>query len=194
MARKGILVSDPIVQRTSRAQWIWEYLAIQKRELTEHELQVKTMRRVMVHVLGLDLAAPLDDQGKPKPRETWTQDEHDSFVPAVFLMGNHHLAAKYFKRFQESQPDNNATGVTDDAAYDELVRKMAEEDGDMVPIIDDPLANVDLNQVVREKEAAALGIKLVDSPPTGTVKVSQAPKKKVVRRAVVSSIGEPTDG
>lgn len=175
MARKGILVSDPQVQRTSPAQWLWDYITLHKKEQDDRIFWVKTLKDVLVSVLGLKVPV-LDETGHPKPEDTLTEQEKESFVPYIYLGGNTQLLQKYFEKCQEPAAPNNPD---EDAAYEELQRKMADAEGDMVPL-DDPFVNIKPAEIVRRNDHKALGIIMVndrDEPITSEVKISEAPPK-----------------
>jgi hypothetical protein len=177
----------------SEAQWIYEYHALHKKETEDRKFHIDTLKNVLISVLGLRVP-PLNEDGTPKPKEDMTDEDRESFVPLIFLAGNHHLLKKYFEKFPEegSQPN-----PAQDAAFDELSRRMAEDDGDMVPIID-PYAGKTWEQVketILKKQHDTLGVVTVDAegtPVTKPVNIPQEPSKSKVRHTV--SFEDPDAG
>lgn len=174
MARKGILVSDPSVARMTRAQWTWEYMALLKREEEERKFNVKSMKAVLVNVLGLNLAKELDENGKPITWEKMTEEQREAFVPAVMLMGNHRLMGPYVDKINAGAIDDIEQGVTHDIPVDEFEKQsqaMMSDDGDMAPI--DPFAGRNLMDEIQRARLEKLGVKTLEGPPSKGVKVKR---------------------
>lgn len=162
MARKGILVTDPTVAQMSRSQWVWEYMAIRKREDGEQKFQVKAMKAVLINVMGLNLAPILDDLGHPIPMDKLTEEQKESFVPMVMLAGNHHMMEGYVKQINKAREAIDSLGESKHSVPEEEFEKQAKilmEDGDMTPY--DPFINTSTNQ----QELENMGIKTIEDIP-----------------------------
>jgi hypothetical protein len=162
MARKGVFVTDPQVQRLSRAQWIWEFRALKKRERDEN----KAFKKTLVSVLGLDVIPPLDKDGNIKADKDLTKEDEDWFMPMILLSANHHLAGPYFKKIKEHL-DSKEMGLSDDSKSDEEFERFSKAlmtgdvPSDMEPIISE-ITNVDKNRQIRntilEQDMRAAGV------------------------------------
>ena len=159
LARKGILVSDPQVKRTSRAQWIWEYISLVKKDKDEREFYSKTLKNTLISVLGLNILPPLGEDGMPKLAEELTEADKDFFTPAAFIMGNHHLLKGILERMPSGEPpdmsDVTAPDDMDAMLREEFTRPQTSEEAASV-------ANM-LNKVMVQKSIDA-GVKIVTAP------------------------------
>lgn len=105
MARKGVLLSDPSVRTMTEAQWHFEYHALQAREKRTFETvtQVfdaffKSMRALLVRVLGLDLVRTWRQLGVSDRAEREKLKSEIPFVPLVHLVGDAERINEWVKK------------------------------------------------------------------------------------------------
>jgi hypothetical protein len=146
------------------AEWLFEFEALKRKEKMEVEAQVelfkvsaKTLRETLVHVLGLHLFVP-------KATPTTDDDGSTLFMPAVFLLGNHHLLSAHFK---EKEKEADAEAAMNDEAFEAFSAKLAAGDySDLAPIhVEGPDSywNTAMGKAALEK----LGVRprAADAPP-----------------------------
>jgi len=133
MARKGVLITDPSVRDMSPSRWMFEYIALAKKEREEREFNIRALRNVLVSTLGLNLLRPEDSNGNPKRPEDMTEEDRESFLPLSVWMGNEGLL-KAVKEQQEVL-DITADLPPTDSTYEAMVAAIDAADGDIEPII-----------------------------------------------------------
>lgn len=138
MARKGVLVNSPDVQSMTTTQWLFEYLALKRKERETFELSFKALKAILISVMGLNAVRPEDDKGAPKSYDSMTEDEREAFLPLIAWVGRPELL-KMVKEQMETEANINQTEDTDDT-YNKLIEQIDAADGDMtavLPIIKD---------------------------------------------------------
>lgn len=157
MARKGVLINHPDVQRMSTAQWLFEYHSLIKAEHHRFETFFKVFKGMMVGLLGLNAIKPEDEKGQVKRIEDMTVDEKESFLPLVHWIGRPEMMKIVGEQIEQglepmSSPDKN---------YEALVAAIDAAEGDAEPIIEQ-LHNVDLAKIPKnpraDQQAKQLGI------------------------------------
>lgn len=135
MARKGVVINDPSVQSMTAMQWFFEYYALRRKEREQNQLLqglVMAGRKLAVKLLGLDLQSYVE--GAP---------ESDDFIPLSLLVGQPEVLRAVMEQAEE-EADGYAAGNDDD--FDAMSKQLMEassgmkaDDGDMIPIISEPL-------------------------------------------------------
>lgn len=161
MARKGLLVSDPTVRAMTRAQWLFEYHALQEKEEKETERFLKGFKGILVNVLGLNLKSNAANKHL-SPNERFEADLNE-YTPLILLAGNHHLLNKHFEEINEATGLGDTTGqsTVPDDQFEEQARAIMD---DMEPI-DIPMAKMDVTDILRGIDHRSLSIKEIDQPP-----------------------------
>lgn len=166
LARKGVLISNQDVQKMRPAQWLFEYAALRDRENDQHELitaVVKQAKRLLVSMLGLDLAAQM--VGGEDTTQLTGEDDDAPIVPLALLTGNPEMINHIMETLKKEKSES--TDIAD-AEFDALSAKLAKGDiGDLDPIIFGPVdESVFKNAYVRSDEykqaMTALGVKIRD--------------------------------
>lgn len=156
MARKGILVTDPSVRKMTRAQWIFEYLALRERESEERKFHVDSLRRILIYVMGLSAVIP----GNEDP---------DKFVPLIVLAGNHHLMHGYAKSMGvDMTPDEDGTTSISDQDWEKMSQRMA---AGMEPIEDNPFDDISARELLDREDKKILGVQEVDELPSPNAEI-----------------------
>lgn len=131
MARKGILLSNPDVSKMSPSQWLFEYHSLVEKERNIFDLSFKTLKQLMIHLMGLNAIRPEDGTGRPKTTADMTKEEREAFLPLIAWIGHPEM----LKQVQDQLDYDNAVRRSeDDDRYEQLVSAIDELDGDMTPI------------------------------------------------------------
>lgn len=134
LARKGVLVSSPDVQRMTPTQWAYEYYIIKKMEAEKIELIVKIAKAILVNILGLNLLRPTNEHGVPKSYDEMTQEEKDSFMPLVAWVAHPELLKTVKEQFEfEKHCESAMSDVSKE--YEDLVARIDENPYDMDAIL-----------------------------------------------------------
>ena len=160
MARKGLLVSDQTVRSMTRAQWLFEYHGLLKKEEEETERTFKGMKAILINVLGLNLKSSEKNKDL-SPVERFEADLND-FTPLVLLAGNHHLLKQYFKDADGGFGDDlTGQSKVSDEEFEEQSKAMLD---DMEPI-DVPIARMSVNDIQQSIDNKGLDVQDLDGPP-----------------------------
>lgn len=137
-------MSDPSVRAMTDAEWVFEAEALRRKEQAENDMQLATfkanarvLRETLIGVLGLHIFAPKDAGGEADVAVDETPGDGaeakvPSFMPAVFLFGNHHLLAK---QIEQKQEEGFATDAMNDEAFEAFSQKLAQGDfSDLDPV------------------------------------------------------------
>lgn len=124
-------MSDPSVAQMTYAQWMFEALALKKREADEAEVTSslisafsRILRETLIGVLGLGLVKPKPD-AKP--------EDGTAFVPASFIMGRPEMLKHFLEDMKKEEKTEDALN---DEAFEAFSAKLAKGDvGDMDPLI-----------------------------------------------------------
>jgi hypothetical protein len=131
----------------TKAQWVFEYLALLDREREDRTFNIKALRTIIVHTFGLDI-----------PNKLRGDEDTEAFTPLVMMAGNHHLLKTLIDEAKKSKDDNLSTdSVISDREYEEQLKRM--EDG-MEPIEGDPFANQPIKELLNKRDAQLLGVKV----------------------------------
>lgn len=188
------------------AQWVFEFKALQKKEEDEFNVQaeiLKTSARIfrdtLVSVLGLNQLVPESPKSDDAAAAAKRDDAGLPFVPAAFVMGNHHLLAHYI---EEQKKAADAERAMSDTAFDEFSKRLASGDvGDMNPLLlgERPdgrhISDVHAEEAVKELLAAMgvkqrpasapavahFGLKPKDSSGGGGVQISLEDEERLVQ-------------
>lgn len=136
-------------------QWMFEYYSLRKKEKEDVDLVVdvmKSFRKMLVNVLGLDL---MKDSGN--------KDEN-TFMPLSLMVGRREVVDSIIDKIKKEE---QIAAALNDKDFDSLSKNMAEDTGDMEPIITIPSEAdiIEMNKKERERQLKTLNIKLVDSIP-----------------------------
>lgn len=129
-------------------QWLFEYHILQEKEKQESELTVatiKTCRKVLANLLGLDLMQ---------------DDDEDVYMPLIMMVARREVIESILEKFEK---DKLTSEALDDDNFEQLSNAMANDElGDMEPIMPDleKIEKADL-----ERKMRAVGIKFVDKLP-----------------------------
>ena len=147
-------------------QWLFEYHALRRKERTEGELMVeamkigaRTFRDILIGVLGLDQVAPkpAGEAAGSATTESRPEGAPPPFVPAAFVMGNHHLLNALM---EAADKEKQAEAALNDSAFDEFSRKLAAgEVGDLDPVLTGDAAERPYWQTHEAQEALARMVK-----------------------------------
>jgi hypothetical protein len=155
MARKGVLASDPTVRSMTRAQWLFEYHGLVKKDEEETDRAHKSLKHILIDVLGLNLKSA--EKGKELSPEARFELNLTEFTPLVMLAGNHHLLKQYFKDVDTSD-DLTGESKVSDADFEAQAQAIMD---DMEPI-DIPIAQMSVADIERIAQHRDLGIQDVD--------------------------------
>ena len=161
MARKGVLVSDPTVRSMTRAQWLFEYNALQEKETRETERFLKGIKGILINVLGLNFKSSAVHKDET-PDKRFEADLKE-YTPLVLLAGNHHLLDKYFKDIEDVHGLGDITGQS--TVPDDQFEAQAKAIMDDMEPIDIPIARMSVEEMTRHLDHQALKITEVDKPP-----------------------------
>lgn len=169
LARKGVLISNPDVEKMTEAMWMFEALALRERDKQEKErldsyfkVGVRLFRQTLIKLLGLDrglnkleLGVVESDPDAPMP-----------FVPFVFFAGRPDAVKHIMEKEDEAERMGEAVN---DKGFDELSEQLAKADiGDMMPLLDE-FKRLDSDQAILEDAAfqnmmKSLGVVISDDP------------------------------
>lgn len=133
MARKGILISDPSVARMNRTQWLFEYLALTRRDREDKEFNVRAMKSVIISTFGLNLIRPEDGNGNPKTIDQMTDEEREQYIPLTAWIGNEGMLKAVQQ--QHEKIDIPVDMPISDKSYEDMVAAIDAAGGDIEPII-----------------------------------------------------------
>lgn len=147
----------------TKAQWLFEYLALREKERDTNDLVVqslKALRHVLISVLGLNLMA---DEKTVKDEDG---EEIETFIPLSILTGRREVVEHMLESIQQED-------ATSDALEDDDFEKMSsaiakgEDLGDMAPLFEiDESLEKKLNVWFtpdRESELRGLGVKITET-------------------------------
>lgn len=153
IARKGVLISNPDVQKMTPIQWMFEYHSLLKKESHELDINIKLVKNSLVNILGLNLIRPRDQNGKVKPDSAMTTLDKESFLPLTAWIGHPEL----LKLVQEQVEQDLPPTLSSDAEYEKMVAAIDAAGGDMDPIINPEGINVE--QVKTKQSHEVLNVK-----------------------------------
>lgn len=132
------------------AQWLFEYYALIEKEKTNTDQTIeilKTLRKVLIEVLGLDLLS--------------NEDNPESIVPFSMLAGRREIIDSIIEKIESKKRIDDALN---DDAFEAMSRAMASGDiGDMDPILE-PVDMKELKIKNIQKELSNIGVEIVDTP------------------------------
>jgi hypothetical protein len=142
LARKGVLITDPSVEKMTEAQWLFEFEGLRQKEEATNEMTgevvkvcVDALRNTLIQVLGLNLVHP--DDVLPEERESG----QPVFIPYSYLGGQpevmKHVLEKYEKAEEASKATDRAMRDTSFEAFSRDLQRMltAGQIGDLEPIL-----------------------------------------------------------
>jgi len=138
----------------TRAQWLWEFQAIQKKEEDDANVVIESLKaieKMLVHLLGLNLLQDDDD-------------ENESIIPLSLFTGRREIIEAIMEKIGKDVVAKEA--ISDDQFNDlsaAFARGEVEDLGDMDPIIEEQIAEV--AEQDRQKHLASIGVKVVDEIP-----------------------------
>ena len=166
IARKGVLLSHPSVQEMSHMQWLIEAKALHKKEIKERDERIKltkevyeaasmSFRDILVHILGLNIGAGKQVEGKPVP-----------FIPFMPLVAKPEVVEELMKRESEEIEISNAL---EDRGLSEVNDALMDLDmGDLEPIFSGKNSDDPIERWMSEDNQRALkemGIEVKDRDP-----------------------------
>lgn len=113
-------------------QWIFEYLALRKKEKEHFQLMFKAAKHLLVGVFGLNGLRPEDDKGIPKSHDEMTDDEREAFLPLVAWVGRPEMLKAVKDQIDK---EIEFTTIRVDETYEKLIEQIDAADGDMEPIL-----------------------------------------------------------
>jgi len=173
LARKGVLASNPDVQRMTSCQWLLEFESLAQKERYDVERQLeffKLFRKQLVSMLGLNVVCKKED----------LENDPDMYIPWVMLGGRREIVQEIFERMEKEKAIES---VTQDEAFEKLSSAIASgEIGDMDPILDISGLNLDgIQKTLQKEDLERAGVKLVDSvEPTAHISFD---RDKMLERA-----------
>jgi hypothetical protein len=185
MARKGILLSSPDVQNMSRAQWAAEYIALKTREKEEFERYFKSMRNLLISVLGLNALRPMDETGKIKSFDEMTEEEFgQNYTPLVAWVGRIEMLKAVKDQIEGEKVEKE---IGKDEEYEKLVAAIDAVDGDMEPILGIEIPKGPSGKPVNPAYQQQLK-ELVRPPPINIMEAMLGREKKVDQPKIPTNV------
>jgi len=139
----------------TRAQWLWEYYALQKKDEERTDIivdTVKALEQMLIQIFGLNI---LKDK------------EEDSYIPMSMLVGRREIVEAMLDKISK---DSVAKDAIDDDQFEAMSAAFAsgemEDDlGDMDPIIEEKIEEA--TEQSRQAYLRSLGVNIVDKIPEG---------------------------
>lgn len=134
-------------------QWIWEYEGLIEKENRDRDQLIevlKTSRKILVQLLGLDLLVDQDVLEK----------DQDAFIPYMIMAGRREVAKAILDKLDEEKTSKQAI---EDEEFEKLSSAIArgENLGDMEPILD-PTIPEEVTKKIHEDELKRAGVKITD--------------------------------
>lgn len=136
-------------------QWYWEFMSLREKEKEELDLTksvLQAVKNMLINILGLDLM---------RTKEEGEEKEDESFIPLSLVAGRREVVEHILESIDK---DRIQEEFIDDEEFEEISKTIAQSEGDMVPIIDDDIDEV--NEAIKrskqedlERQMQALGIK-----------------------------------
>ena len=190
LARKKILINDPVCKGMNETQWLFELESLYAKEeqrYDELKLAYKMIKNGLVELLGLNLM-PVEDEIPYEERSSEEPDaigeekvfrrlrlpNEDEIVPLSILVGNPEIVSEMVKRLDEYK------------TQEEIDEK--EEKGEVVSLDPD-----DLDAFMRQ-DLDEGDIEFLDDPKKMNLKlINESPEFKLMHDAFVRPLSEIND-